>query len=143
METEQQPMESLNTNLPQGTIALPKADNVNVPKLPPATDTSSQWQQIAKQVADLLAKLPAYVGNFYQEYNRPIVTVLLILSVLVTLKVLLALLDAINDIPLLEPIFEVIGLSYSTWFIFRYLLKASNRKELVAEINSVKSQFFG
>jgi hypothetical protein len=143
METEQKQAESLNANLPQGTIALPKAENGNLSKLPPATDTNTQWQQVAKQVSDFLAQLPEYVGSFYQKYNRPIVTVLLILSVLVTLRVLLALLDAINDLPLLEPIFEVIGLSYSTWFIFRYLIKSSTRKELVTEINSLKSQFFG
>jgi hypothetical protein len=61
----------------------------------------------------------------------------------VTLRVLLALIDAINDIPLLSPIFEVIGISYSTWFIFRYLVKSSTRQELLTEISSLKNQFFG
>jgi hypothetical protein len=143
METEQKQPESLNATLPQGAIALPEAHNGNLPKLPPATDNNAQWQQTAQQVADFFGQLPEYLGSFYQKYKQPLVTVLLILSLLVTVKVLLALLDAINDIPLLSPLFEVIGIGYATWFIFRYVIKSSTRQELVSEIESWKHQFFG
>lgn len=143
METEQQQTESLNATPPQGAIALPAPENGQIQKLPPAGGTNTQWQQTAKQVADVLGQLPDYVGSFYQKYNKPIVTALIVLSVVVTLKVLLALIDAINDIPFLSPIFEVIGISYSTWFVFRYLIKSSTRQELITEISSIKNQFFG
>jgi hypothetical protein len=143
METEQQQAESLNATLPQGAIALTSPENGQIQKLPPVSDTNTQWEQTAKQVADVLGQLPDYLGSFYQKYKNPIVITLIILSVIVTLRVLLALIDAINDIPLLSPIFEVVGISYSTWFIFRYLIKSSTRQELVAEISSLKNQFFG
>ncbi len=143
METEQKPVESLNTDVSQGAITLPSVTNDNLPKLPPATANTAQWQQITQQVTDFLAELPGYIGSFYQEYSQPIITVLLILSAIVTLKVVLALVGAINDIPLLAPLFELIGISYSAWFIFRYLLKASTRQELSAEINTLKNQVFG
>jgi hypothetical protein len=143
METEQKPVESLNTDVSQGAIALPSAANDNLPKLPPATTNNTQWQQISQQVTDFLAELPGYIGSFYQQYSQPILTVLLILSAIVTLKVVLALVGAINDIPLLAPLFELIGISYSGWFTFRYLLKASTRQELNAEINTLKNQVFG
>jgi len=143
METEQKPVESLNTDVSQGAITLPSATNDNLPKLPPATANTAQWQQISQQVTDFLAELPEYIGSFYQQYSQSILTVLLILSAIVTLKVVLALVGAINDIPLLAPLFELIGISYSGWFIFRYLLKASTRQELSAEINTLKNQVFG
>ncbi len=143
METEQKPVESLNTDVSQGAIALPSAANNNLPKLPPATANTAQWQQITQQVTDFLAELPGYIGSFYQQYSQTILTVLLILSAIVTLKVVLALVGAINDIPLLAPLFELIGISYSGWFTFRYLLKASTRQELSAEINTLKNQVFG
>ncbi|MBD2344106.1 CAAD domain-containing protein [Anabaena subtropica] len=142
METEQKQPESLNTDVSQGTIALPSAGNTNLPKLPPAT-TTPQWQQITQQVTDFLAELPEYLGSFYQQYSRTILTVLLILAAIVTLKVVLALLGAINDIPLLSSLFELIGISYSTWFTFRYLIKASTRQELNGEIRTLKTQLFG
>ncbi|ABA20221.1 conserved hypothetical protein [Trichormus variabilis ATCC 29413] len=143
METEQKQPESLNTEVSQGTIALSSAGQSNLPLLPPATATTPEWQQITNQVTDFLAELPEYLGSFYQQYSRSILTVLLILAALVTLKVVLALLGAINGIPLLAPLFELIGLSYSTWFTFRYLIKSSTRQELTAEIRTLKSQVFG
>lgn len=143
METEQKPVESLDTDVSQGAIALPSAANNNLPKLPPATTNNTQWQQISQQVTNFLAELPGYIGSFYQTYSQPIITVLLILSAIVTLKVVLALVGAINDIPLLAPLFELIGISYSGWFTFRYLLKSSTRQELSAEINTLKNQVFG
>ncbi|MBD2250288.1 CAAD domain-containing protein [Nostoc parmelioides] len=143
METEQKQPESLNAEVSQGTIALSSAGQSNLPQLPPATATTPEWQQITNQVTDFLAELPEYLGSFYQQYSRSILTVLLILAAIVTLKVVLALLGAINGIPLLAPFFELIGLSYSTWFTFRYLIKSSTRQELTAEIRTLKSQVFG
>ena len=67
--------------------------------------------------------------------------VALIVTAIVTGKIVLAILDAIgNDIPLLEPIFELIGIGYGTWFVLRYLIKSSSRQELAEEIQSLKQQ---
>jgi hypothetical protein len=143
METEQQQRESINNSLSQGTLALEGIDTANLPKLPPASEPESQWQQISKQVSQFLQKLPEYLGSFFQNYNQPLITVALILAAIVTAKVVLAILDAINDIPLLSPLFELVGISYATWFVSRYLLKASNRQELADEIQSLKNQFVG
>ena len=38
---------------------------------------------------------------------------------------------------------EIVGLGYSGWFVWRYLLKASNRKELLGEFDALKNQVFG
>ncbi|BDI16742.1 hypothetical protein ANSO36C_25440 [Nostoc cf. commune SO-36] len=124
-------------------LAIEGADTQNLPKLPPASDPESQWQQISKQVSQFLEQLPRYLGSFFQDYKQPLITVALILSAIVTAKVVLALLDAINDIPLLSPLFELVGISYASWFVFRYLLKASTRQELADEIDFLKSQFLG
>ena len=55
----------------------------------------------------------------------------------------LAVLDALNDIPLLGTVFESIGLVYSVWFFVRYLLFASNRKkskQFLMEFLSLETQ---
>ncbi|BAY12780.1 CAAD domain-containing protein [Calothrix sp. NIES-2098] len=143
METEQQPIELANSTLPEATVALPSADNQNLPKLPPATQSNEQWRQIGRQVAEILEQLPDYLGRFYNQYKQPLLTVILILSAIVTLKVVLAILGAINSIPLLSATFELIGIGYTTWFVFRYLLKASTRQELVYEIRDWQKQIVG
>ena len=48
-----------------------------------------------------------------------------------------------NDIPLVSPTFELIGIGYSVWFVYRYLLKASTRQELTHEISTLKTQVVG
>ncbi|MFN6481767.1 MULTISPECIES: CAAD domain-containing protein [unclassified Nostoc] len=143
METEQQQRESINASLSQGTLALEGTDTANLPKLPPASEPESQWQQISRQISQFLEQLPEYLSSFFKDYKQPLITVGLILAAIVTVKVVLAALNAVNDIPLLSPLFELVGISYTSWFVFRYLLKASTRQELADEIQSLKNQFVG
>ncbi|MEH2085474.1 CAAD domain-containing protein [Nostoc sp.] len=143
METEQQQRESINTSSSQGTLALEGTDTANLPKLPPAPEPESQWQQISRQISQFLEQLPQYLSDFFRDYKQTLITIALILAAIVTARVVLTVLAAINDIPLLSPLFELVGISYTSWFVFRYLLKASTRQELADEIQLLKSQFVG
>jgi len=104
---------------------------------------TDQFQDIKDQVVTILSEMPTYVSNFFAEYQKPIVTIGLILAGGITIKVTLGVLDALNDVPLAAPIFELIGIGYTGWFVYRYMLKASNRQELLAEIESLKEQVVG
>ncbi len=106
-------------------------------------EATRQIQQVWDKVSSLLGDLPDYVSQFFKQYRRPIVTVGLIVAAIVAVKIVLALLDAINDLPLLAPAFELIGLFYTGWFLYRYLLKASNRQELLDDIASIRDQVLG
>lgn len=108
----------------------------------PGTSTS-QVQEYWDIFVSYLAKLPDYLGDFFSTYQKPLITVGLIVGAFVTVKVTLAVLDALDDIPLLSPFFELVGIGYSGWFVYRYLLRASNRKELADEINGLKNQVVG
>jgi len=67
----------------------------------------------------------------------------LIVAVIITFKIMFAVVESLNAIPLLAPTFELIGIIYSVWFISRYILRASNRQELSAEIQAWKDQILG
>jgi glutamyl-tRNA synthetase len=109
-----------------------------------ATEEPPQaWERIRDQVLQILSELPDYVGGFFSDYQKPIITLVLLLSGVVSVKVFLAVLDAINDIPLLAPSFELIGLGYTAWFVYRYLLRANTRKELSEELQAFKEQVIG
>ncbi|MGV0028253.1 CAAD domain-containing protein [Phormidesmis priestleyi] len=110
---------------------------------PLASGDNEQWREIGEKAYSFLAGLPEYVGKFFAEYQKPIVTLGLIFGSIVSVKLTLALLSAVNDIPLLEPAFELIGLSYIVWFVYRYLLKASTRQELSQEVDKLKGQVVG
>jgi hypothetical protein len=106
-------------------------------------EATRQVKQVWEKVSALLGDLPDYVSTFFKQYRRPIVTVGLIIAAIIAVKLVLALLSAINDFPLLAPTFELIGLIYSGWFLYRYLLKASNRQELLGDIAAIRDQVLG
>jgi hypothetical protein len=106
-------------------------------------EINQQLQQILDKVSGLLANLPDYVTDFFKEYKRPLVTVGLILAAFISVKLLLAILSAINEVPLLAPTFELVGLGYSSWFVYRFLLKDANRQELTENFTALKDQVLG
>ncbi|XP_039145908.1 protein CURVATURE THYLAKOID 1A, chloroplastic [Dioscorea cayenensis subsp. rotundata] len=50
---------------------------------------------------------------------------------------------AINSVPLLPKIMELVGLGYTGWFVYRYLLFKSSRKELADDIEDLKKKIAG
>ncbi len=146
--TESTPQETTTTEAQKAPEQVKVDVNVEKPGSlttlpPPKPSTDQPWQEWGQPVVDVLAKLPDYVGGFFSSYQKPLITLGLILSGIVTVKVTLAILDAINDIPLLAPIFELVGIGYTAWFVYRYLLKVETRKELGTEFQSLKAQVVG
>lgn len=158
METNLQPSEYTDSTSPETTVAEAqpykeaqerKVDvTVDQPgaltiKTPSTPSTDQIWQEWVQPVSEFLSKLPDYVGGFFSSYQQPLITLALLLSGVITVKVTLAVLDSINDIPLLAPLFEIVGIGYSAWFVYRYLLKVETRKELSAGIDSLKGEVIG
>jgi len=115
----------------------------SIPSTDSTSETVEQVKRVASQIVDSLGEFPKYFGEFFQEYRRPLLALDLIFGAFISVKLTLAILEAINDVPVLAPLFELIGLIYSGWFIYRYLLKASNRSELASEMNALKDQILG
>ncbi len=107
----------------------------------PATDQA--WREWIEPVIEFLGKLPDYLGKFFSDYKQPLLTVGLVVLAFITVKVTLAVIDAVNDIPLLAPLFELVGIGYTTWFIYRYLWQASTRQELLSDFSSLKAEVLG
>ena len=101
------------------------------------------WREYLDDVLEILAKIPDYVGQFFADYKQPLITLGMFAAAIITVKVTLAILDALNDIPLLAPMLELVGLGYTGWFVWRYLWKASNRQELSTEFEAIKKQILG
>eukprot|EP00271_Cylindrocystis_brebissonii_P018383 TRINITY_DN5170_c0_g1_i1.p1 TRINITY_DN5170_c0_g1~~TRINITY_DN5170_c0_g1_i1.p1 ORF type:complete len:170 (-),score=35.26 TRINITY_DN5170_c0_g1_i1:785-1294(-) len=54
-----------------------------------------------------------------------------------------AVVGAISSVPLLPKFLELVGVGYTGWFVYRYLLFKSSRKELADEIAELKSKVTG
>ncbi|XP_021725400.1 protein CURVATURE THYLAKOID 1A, chloroplastic-like isoform X2 [Chenopodium quinoa] len=62
---------------------------------------------------------------------------------IVALWLLSAIVGAIDSIPVLPKVLEVVGLGYSVWFTTRYLLFKKNREELGSKIEELKQEILG
>ena len=142
MDANLQQSEYANST-PQSIAAIEGSNPQNLPMLAPATQPENELQIYAQKAADFLANLPEYLGRFFNQYKQPIINVGLFLAAILAVRILLAVLDALNDIPLLSPFFELVGMGYAAWFTSRYLLKSSTRQELAGDIESFKQDLFG
>ena len=133
----------MESNVEQKTTTVLKTDlgTLATGKKSPITD--QPWQEWLEPVWDVLGKIPEYTGEFFSKNQQPLISIGLIVLGIVSVKILVAILDAIDDIPLLAPSLQLIGLGYTAWFVWRYLWKASNRQELVSELDALKNQIFG
>ncbi|MBG1261390.1 CAAD domain-containing protein [Nostoc commune] len=143
MATELQQDQYVDTASPNQIEALKNSESGNLAMLPPASENEEQWQKIGRQISIFLAKIPEYIGSFYQEYKLLIISFALLVISVTALRIFLAVLNAINDIPLVSPFLQLIGLGYTIWFTSRYLLKDSTRQELAEEIRLLKKQILG
>jgi glutamyl-tRNA synthetase len=126
---------------PETTETQPESSFIS--ETPAAEESGIQWDAIKEQIVSILSDFPEFVGKFYQEYKQPITVIGLIVATVITLKVVLGLVDVINDIPLLSPSFQLIGVAYSAWFIYRYLLRATTRQELSQNVQNLISEILG
>ncbi|MBD2090007.1 CAAD domain-containing protein [Microcoleus sp. FACHB-1515] len=142
MNPEVKPAESINDASPVEEVKV-QVNNDTIASFSTDAETNEQWRQIGERVSAFLSDLPDYIGAFFSQYKRPLTVIGLFFGAVISVKLLLAILDSINDIPLLAPTFELIGIGYSAWFVYRYLWQASNRKELADSFNTFKNRVLG
>ncbi|MEM9542891.1 MAG: CAAD domain-containing protein [Cyanobacteria bacterium P01_E01_bin.42] len=111
------------------------------PATPPATDRP--WQEYLTPISEFLDKFPEQAVKFFSDYKQLLTVILIIAGSGITVYLTLALLDAINDIPLLAPTFELVGIGFAIWFILRYLISSTKREELFQEFRTLKEQVLG
>jgi CAAD domains of cyanobacterial aminoacyl-tRNA synthetase len=136
-----QSVETTTIDIPANPLGL-NAGTGSLTKVSPDLSAANLPDGV-KQALGILAELPTFLGQIYQGNKSAVITLGLFFGVIVGVKLTLAILSAINEIPLLAPTFELVGIGYTSWFVYRYLLQASTRKELTDEIDSFKSEILG
>lgn len=118
------------------SLSLPTTENQEAQN---ETNVKQSWQKVLGYVANV----SQYLQGFFQEYQRPLVTVALIGAALITVKLVLALLNAINEIPTVEPFFQLIGIGWTSWFVWNHVLPAKQRQELVLSYRKFQEEYLG
>ncbi|MEH2464320.1 CAAD domain-containing protein, partial [Nostoc sp.] len=123
------------------SIAEPENSKVETQPLPtPVNQPLPQWQQNDSKISEFLGQLPKYLSRFSIEFQLPFICFTTIITAIIAVKIVLAVLDVINEVPQLNLVFELTGIGYLIWFLFRYLFKASTRQELAAQISLIQKE---
>jgi hypothetical protein len=143
METPPAPAEYADNvdKLPFLIDVIKETEPVDLAELPPANSVNSEssdpeWQQTSSKTKVDLTQVRDRTSQFLQSNQQSLLALGLILALVMVLRVLLAALDTLKTIPLLEPILEIIGIGYLAWSTNRYLLWASTRRELSEQIRA-------
>ncbi len=131
------------TKIQEPVVEIKDSQPGTITKSPSKTGPEPVWQEWIDIALGYLSKLPEEIGNFFSDYQKPLLTLGFIIGGFVVAYLTLAVLDALDDIPLLSPVLELVGLSYTGWFVWRYLWKANTRNELLAEFEALKAQVVG
>ncbi|CAN6221711.1 unnamed protein product [Urochloa humidicola] len=126
---------------PRGSALLPRRQQLRLQDAPrpsllrvkaASEDTSASGDEL---IEDLKAKWDAVEDKpTVLLYGGGAVVALWLTSVVV---------GAINAVPLLPKLLELVGLGYTGWFVYRYLLFKESRKELATDIETLKKKIAG
>jgi hypothetical protein len=124
----------VNTVTPGTLLQLPTSDNTLI---------SPEVREQVENVLRFLSTFPDYFNGALGDYRKPLTTVGLILVAGLGVAVADGILTRLNTIPLFAPTFELIGLGFTGWVLFRYLLYSDTRQELFQAYDHVKERITG
>ncbi|MEB3229883.1 MAG: CAAD domain-containing protein [Leptolyngbyaceae bacterium] len=106
-------------------------------------EPTDKWTYNPQKLNTFIQEFPSFLEEFWGKYRLPILALGVVLGFIIFAKILLAILEAINDLPFLEPFFEIIGISYFSWFLIRYLLPSTGREELGGTLKALTDRVKG
>lgn len=128
-------------------IDMPTGDPIVIQNTTVETPPSEDWLKDQARISAFFNDPIGYTSEVLQPYKPILMTVgwvlLAITATWLVLSILGAILTIATSIPVLSPLFELIGVIYTGWFIYRYLLTASQRQELGQKIDTFKGEFLG
>ncbi|CAM8976409.1 unnamed protein product [Rhodiola kirilowii] len=121
--------------LPSASFKLTPADSNRLSLFHIRASSSEETLEVGELFEDLKEKWDAIENkSTIVLYGGGAVAAVWLSSVVV---------GAVNSVPVLPKIMELVGLGYTGWFVYRYLLFKSSRKELAEEIEALKKQITG
>jgi CAAD domains of cyanobacterial aminoacyl-tRNA synthetase len=131
------------TPVTDSTVLLPDATLIGSETIAVQDSPEDAWREFRTKTSTFFGNAVDSSGEFLKNNQSVLVSLGWVLLAVVGLKVLFALLNVVDNLPLISPLLKLVGLVYSGWFIWRYLLKASTRQELSQTIERAKTDFLG
>ncbi len=155
MEPQETTVEAIAENVAEPVEVASTAKNTITAPIPATTKPAAQTITVNPSAVDNTVSnntvsndLWKQVTQLWEEYfgegKKDNLTLAIIISATIPLLIATsALVDFLNKLPLLPSVFELVGFGYSAWFVYRYLLLANTRKELIEAIAAWKNKVLG
>ncbi len=140
------------TGLPQVTtqttvIDLPTGDPLVIENKIITTPPTEEWLRDKARISAFFDDPIGSSSAVLKPYTSVLKAIGWALLAIVAFNLLLTLLGAVlkvaTSIPVLSPLFELIGIVYTGWFVYRYLLTATQRQEFSQKVSSFKREIVG
>ena len=129
---------------PEPEIPEPKVPESKTSSITAPTETNPTEIATPHMSNELWQQVRQTWEEYFGEGKKSNLTIAIIVAATIPLLIVASgLLDFLNKLPLLPSVFELVGFGYSVWFVYRYLLLATTRKELTDAIAAWKNQIFG
>ena len=121
------------------------------PMIPNATESTIGDEEVfADNLESTQADISAWIDNaksstteLFKQNQQLLITLGWIVLAVIGAKFVFAALHTINDIPLVTPLIELVGLVTIVRFAWRYLIREHDRQELVESLNRTKIEVLG
>ncbi|MBW4467062.1 MAG: valine--tRNA ligase [Pegethrix bostrychoides GSE-TBD4-15B] len=73
-------------------------------------------------------------------YKKPALVLIFFLALWILARLFGAVIGTFHSLPLLAPLFKLIGIGYTGWFIYKFLISREKRRELAVQIRQFRKQ---
>jgi valyl-tRNA synthetase len=101
------------------------------------------WDSMTWRERFQLAELFNLVGDFFRTYERSLLSLGAIGLLIFVIELLKAILDTVNQVPILASLMEIVGLGYAVWYGKRNIWDASERQRLWQQAQQLKQDIIG
>ncbi|MBD2448433.1 CAAD domain-containing protein [Nostoc sp. FACHB-152] len=119
METQIQQKEYAEPSLAKNIVTIQDSEPGSLAKLTNTEISNNQGADFGRNISDVLQQLPQNIVEFTYEYKLPVVSFAFIVLMNIGLRLVLAVLYGVRQIPFAPTFFELIGIGYTTWFVSR------------------------
>ena len=120
METQIQQTEYADASTANNMMTIQSSEAGSLVKIPKTDTTHNKGSEIGRNISIFLHELPKNIAEFSSEYKLQVISFVLLVVMMIGLRFVVAIIGAINQIPLASTFFEVIGIGYVTWLVSRY-----------------------
>jgi uncharacterized membrane protein YuzA (DUF378 family) len=128
-------------------IDMPTGDPLVIENKTVTTSPSEDWLRDKERIAAFFDDPIGYGSAVLKPYVPILKAIGWFLLAVVAFNLLLTLLGAVlkvaTSIPVLSPLFELVGIIYTGWFVYHNLLTASQRQEFSQKVSKFKSEILG